>query len=143
MSTTKRLRKLFARIWVFWSRERDDSLRHAGGTAENERKWLQAKARARFWTELRAGEQEAAAISQHVAAGKRQGGRAMWDQTRNTCDNINHRRTIAPIGHCPECGIVVNAHHHASGCSESEHNASRRTQTVFCVTCGAQLIFDT
>ena len=59
----------------------------------------------------------------------------------NPCENMNHRRADAPVGYCPQCGGVVNAHIHAQPCSETQHAAARRHQTVFCVDCGAQLIF--
>jgi len=56
------------------------------------------------------------------------------------CDNMNHRRADAPVGHCPQCGGVVNAALRKTSCSEAEHAAARRRQTEFCVHCGAQLI---
>jgi hypothetical protein len=56
------------------------------------------------------------------------------------CENMNHRRADAPVGHCPQCGGVVNASIRAPSCSESEHAAARRRQAAFCVNCGAQLI---
>jgi hypothetical protein len=58
----------------------------------------------------------------------------------NPCENLNHRRTDAPVGHCPECGGVVNARIRARPCSEAQHAAARRYQTVFCVDCGTRLI---
>ncbi|MEO8603514.1 MAG: hypothetical protein ABI629_13135 [bacterium] len=60
----------------------------------------------------------------------------------NACDNMNHRRANAPVGHCPQCGTVVNAKIPAKQCSESHHAAARRDRGVFCVDCGTQLIFD-
>jgi len=60
---------------------------------------------------------------------------------RNPCENMNHRRADAPVGHCPQCGGVVNARIRAQPCSEVQHAAARRDQSVFCVDCGAQLIF--
>ncbi len=57
------------------------------------------------------------------------------------CDNMNHRRTDAPVSHCPQCGGVVNARIAARVCSESAHAAARRRQSTFCVDCGAQLVF--
>ena len=59
---------------------------------------------------------------------------------RNPCDNLNHRRSDPPVGHCPQCGGVVNARIRAQPCSEAQHAAARRHQTVFCVDCGTQLI---
>jgi len=56
------------------------------------------------------------------------------------CDNMNHRRRDAPVGHCPECGGVVNAERAAKGCDESKHAAARRRQSIFCVDCGARLM---
>ncbi len=56
------------------------------------------------------------------------------------CDNLNHRRANAPVGHCPQCGGVVNAGVRARSCSEAEHVAARRRHTAFCVDCGARLI---
>lgn len=59
---------------------------------------------------------------------------------RQTCPNLNHRRSDAPVGHCPQCGSVVNAQHHATGCTEERHAAARRQQSTYCVRCGMQLI---
>lgn len=57
------------------------------------------------------------------------------------CDNMNHRRSDAPVGHCPECGGVVNARAAtAVGCDESKHAAARRRQSRFCVDCGTALV---
>jgi hypothetical protein len=58
----------------------------------------------------------------------------------NPCDNLNHRRSAAPVGHCPDCGAVVNAQIQARPCSEAQHAAARRQRTSFCVDCGAQLV---
>jgi len=58
----------------------------------------------------------------------------------NLCDNMNHRRHDAPVGHCPECGVVVNARAAAEPCNESKHAAARRRQSNFCVDCGTQLV---
>ena len=58
----------------------------------------------------------------------------------NRCDNMNHRRADAHVGHCPQCGGVVNARIRARPCNEIQHAAARRQQTAFCVDCGAQLI---
>jgi hypothetical protein len=60
----------------------------------------------------------------------------------NPCDNLNHSRLNAPIGHCPQCGGVVNARIPARRCSESQHAAARRDRTAFCVDCGTQLVAD-
>jgi hypothetical protein len=58
------------------------------------------------------------------------------------CDNMNHRRSDAPVSHCPKCGGVVNAHVPARACSESKHAAARRRQSIFCVDCGKRLVSD-
>jgi hypothetical protein len=58
----------------------------------------------------------------------------------NPCPNLNHRRTNSPVGHCPECGAVVNQNFHVAACSAAEHEAARRRRSVFCVNCGIQLI---
>ena len=58
----------------------------------------------------------------------------------NPCDNMNHRRADAPVGHCPQCGGVVNDRIHAAPCSEPRHAAARRNQSIFCVDCGIRLI---
>ena len=57
------------------------------------------------------------------------------------CNNLNHRRTTAPVGFCPECGAVVNKVIRAQPCNEAQHAVARRQRTVFCVDCGTQLIF--
>lgn len=59
----------------------------------------------------------------------------------NACDNMNHRRANAPVGHCPQCGGVVNENIRAQPCDEAQHAAARRNHAVFCVQCGARLIF--
>ena len=61
---------------------------------------------------------------------------------RPPCDNMNHRRSDAPVGHCPQCGRVVNERNRTQRCSETQHAVARRHQTVFCVDCGARLIFN-
>jgi ssDNA-binding Zn-finger/Zn-ribbon topoisomerase 1 len=58
------------------------------------------------------------------------------------CTNLNHRRKDAPVGHCPQCGSVVNDRLPTQQCSESHHAAARRDRGTFCVDCGTQLIFD-
>lgn len=57
-----------------------------------------------------------------------------------TCPNLNHRRSDAPVGYCPQCGSHVNAAIRAAICTEAQHAASRRAQSVFCVHCGQRLI---
>jgi ribosomal protein S27AE len=54
---------------------------------------------------------------------------------------MNHRRANAPVGHCPQCGGVVNDSVRAAPCSEAQHATARLRHTVFCVNCGVQLIF--
>jgi len=61
-------------------------------------------------------------------------------RTPNPCDNMNHRRADAPVGHCPKCGGIVNARIVAERCTESKHSAARRQQSIFCVDCGQQLV---
>ena len=60
----------------------------------------------------------------------------------NPCENMNHRRSDAPVGHCPACGGVVNARVASGGCDETKHAAARRRQSRFCVDCGTQLVMD-
>ena len=58
----------------------------------------------------------------------------------NPCENMNHRRANAPVGHCPQCGGVVNQAYHMESCAADQHAAMRRRQSVFCIHCGMQLI---
>ncbi|HZP42141.1 MAG TPA: hypothetical protein VFD84_11625 [Candidatus Binatia bacterium] len=60
--------------------------------------------------------------------------------TANGCDNMNHRRADAPVGHCPSCGGVVNGRAVVAGCDPAKHAAARRRQCTFCTDCGEQLI---
>lgn len=59
-----------------------------------------------------------------------------WDG----CNNMNHKRSDAPVGHCPDCGGVVNDRFRAARCSDLEHDKARRGRMTFCVRCGVQLI---
>ena len=59
---------------------------------------------------------------------------------RIDCANLNHRRTAAPVSHCPQCGAIVNRHLPRRSCSEEQHALSRRRGSVFCAGCGTQLI---
>lgn len=59
-----------------------------------------------------------------------------------SCDNANHRRTNAPVRHCPTCGEVVNAHAPRHECSESQHAAIRRERSVYCTDCGMRVLFE-
>ena len=56
------------------------------------------------------------------------------------CENLNHRRSDAPIGHCPQCGDVLNPRIRRSGCSDAVHAIARRGRSVFCIHCGQRLI---
>jgi hypothetical protein len=58
----------------------------------------------------------------------------------NLCENMNHRRSNAPVSHCPQCGEVVNANVRADPCNESRHAAARRQQAAFCMHCGLSLV---
>jgi hypothetical protein len=58
----------------------------------------------------------------------------------NPCTNLNHRRSDAPVGHCPQCGDVVNERFHVAMCSDAQHDSARRQQSVFCVHCGTRLV---
>ena len=44
------------------------------------------------------------------------------------------------MGHCPECGGVVNAVLAANNCDGSRHAVARRQGRTFCVDCGTRLI---
>jgi predicted RNA-binding Zn-ribbon protein involved in translation (DUF1610 family) len=56
------------------------------------------------------------------------------------CLNMNHRRSDAPVSHCPQCGTVVNARIARRRCSEDAHAIARRQQSMYCVHCGEQLV---
>jgi len=58
----------------------------------------------------------------------------------NTCPNLNHRRSNAPVRCCPACGKVVNASILAKTCSEETHARKRLDRNKYCVDCGEQLI---
>ena len=60
----------------------------------------------------------------------------------NPCENLNHRRTPAPVRHCRACGGIVNERVDAQQCRETHHATARRQRAAYCVDCGAQLIFD-
>ena len=62
-----------------------------------------------------------------------------FEQTAQ-CDNMNHRRRDAPVGHCPQCGGVVNQAFSTQRCSELDHATARRRQNIFCVNCGTRLV---
>jgi hypothetical protein len=59
---------------------------------------------------------------------------------RNWCLNMNHRRSDAPVRHCPTCGEAVNANILAKKCSDKEHATSRMDRYKYCVHCGLQLV---
>jgi hypothetical protein len=56
------------------------------------------------------------------------------------CDNMNHRRANAPVGHCPQCGEPVNPNAAHDGCDDDKHASARRRQAAYCVDCGERLI---
>jgi hypothetical protein len=56
------------------------------------------------------------------------------------CENLNHRRANAPVGHCPQCGGVVNERARAERCDDAQHAAARRSHAAYCIRCGTQLI---
>jgi hypothetical protein len=53
---------------------------------------------------------------------------------------MNHRRPNAPVGHCPDCGAVVNASIRVGACTDAAHAGARRRQLTYCVDCGTRLI---
>lgn len=59
----------------------------------------------------------------------------------NHCANLNHRRSEAMVRHCPQCGNLLNSRMATQSCTEARHAASRRQRSIFCIDCGAQLIF--
>jgi hypothetical protein len=59
---------------------------------------------------------------------------------RTACDNLNHRRSQAPVRHCPRCGVVVNERIGLRQCNDAKHAAARREQSTYCIDCGLQLI---
>ena len=61
-------------------------------------------------------------------------------KTAPPCENLNHRRANAPVGHCPQCGGVVNPNARTPKCDEARHLAARRTFAAYCINCGTQLI---
>jgi hypothetical protein len=64
----------------------------------------------------------------------------MHNRSATFCPNLNHRRSDAPVSHCPQCGDVVNANIHATRCSEAQHDAARRDHSAFCMHCGIRLM---
>ena len=61
---------------------------------------------------------------------------------RQACENLNHRRSDAPVRNCPKCGEVVNKQIHIRACTEQEHTKARLDRRTFCVHCGLQLIME-
>jgi hypothetical protein len=57
-----------------------------------------------------------------------------------SCENLNHRRSHAPVRHCPGCGGIVNKRVSPRQCSPTEHASARRERSAFCVDCGAPLV---
>jgi len=55
------------------------------------------------------------------------------------CPNQNHKRSNAPVRHCPQCGGVVNDGVPAQTCPDARHDEQRRRQSLFCIDCGRQL----
>lgn len=60
----------------------------------------------------------------------------------DSCANLNHRRARPTIGHCPECGVIVNDQIPIRTCSEAQHATARRDRAAYCVDCGVQLIVE-
>jgi hypothetical protein len=57
------------------------------------------------------------------------------------CRNLNHTRgSNATVGHCPDCGQMLNASRASDGCGEDKHAGARRRQAAWCIDCGARLI---
>jgi hypothetical protein len=56
-----------------------------------------------------------------------------------SCPNFNHRRSDAPVRHCPSCGAVVNAAISPVRCQSVRHDARRKDGSAFCVDCGESL----
>ena len=55
------------------------------------------------------------------------------------CSNLNHRRSDAPVRHCPTCGETVNAKVTTARCPTVRHDTQRRGGSLFCVDCGERL----
>ena len=55
------------------------------------------------------------------------------------CPNLNHRRSDAPVRHCPSCGGVVNAKVSPIRCVTVRHDAQRKDGSAFCIDCGERL----
>jgi hypothetical protein len=56
-----------------------------------------------------------------------------------SCSNLNHRRSDAPVRACPQCGGVVNAKIAAARCTAAEHASRLKDGDAFCLRCGAGL----
>lgn len=56
-----------------------------------------------------------------------------------SCANENHRRAVAPVRCCPNCGGIVNERIPARRCPDPEHVKARLARLVFCVNCGKQV----
>jgi hypothetical protein len=61
-------------------------------------------------------------------------------QRGTDCENMNHRRSDAPVAHCPACGGIVNAAVKRAHCSVEAHTRARRERSIYCVWCGERLI---
>jgi hypothetical protein len=67
------------------------------------------------------------------------GGAPMMPRAASLCPNFNHRRSDAPVRHCPSCGEVVNAKVAAIRCATVKHDARRKGGSAFCIDCGERL----
>jgi hypothetical protein len=63
----------------------------------------------------------------------------MIPRAATQCPNFNHRRSDAPVRHCPSCGEVVNAKVTSARCASPRHDARRKEGSAFCVDCGERL----
>ena len=66
--------------------------------------------------------------------------RANLTQRATSCANLNHQKSHPPFRHCSRCGGIVNERLSTYRCSEAQHAAARREQSMFCVDCGTRLM---
>ena len=59
--------------------------------------------------------------------------------TMNACNNLNHRKSDAPVRFRSMCGEVVNDRRSARSCTAEEHASRRKNRDLFCVYCGKAL----
>ncbi len=52
---------------------------------------------------------------------------------REWCRNMNHRRSDAPVRHCPNCGGTVNMNIPAKKCNDNEYAESRMNKNKYYV----------